>query len=184
MSCPYYTFRENDYYCQKKSNYVNSDTYYRYCRNYSYDECPIYKQTETSNCYLTTIVCNILHKKDDDQILNTLRNFRDNVLQRDKKYYKILKDYDTIGPIISEKIANDKDKLLLSKYLYQSILIPTATNINNNNYEKAITIYEIMTLSLINYYGLKHQYNSQEYSQIFNPSTAGHGLKKQKTITS
>ena len=48
MSCAYYTFRNNDYYCLKKGDYVNSDVYQRYCKNYSYDECPIYKDNPNS----------------------------------------------------------------------------------------------------------------------------------------
>ena len=31
MSCSYYTFRQGDYYCTKKSDYVNEDVYYKYC---------------------------------------------------------------------------------------------------------------------------------------------------------
>ena len=61
MSCSYYTFRQNDYYCTKKGDYVNSDTYYRYCKGYYYDECPIYRHEESSGCYLTTIVCKKTH---------------------------------------------------------------------------------------------------------------------------
>jgi len=160
----------------KKEDYVNSDTYYRYCRNYSYDECPIYKYEETSGCYLTTIVCSILKKDDNNKILNTLRNFRDNTLQKNSKYYDILKAYDIIGPIISNKIANDNDKEIMSNYLYNTFLIPISNFLEDRNDEKAIESYKIMTLSLINYYGIKKIYNNMNYNITnFNPKTAGQG---------
>ena len=183
MSCSYYTFRQNDYYCNKKGDYVNSDVYYKYCRNYDYDDCPIYKQEDSSGCYLTTIVCDILNKKDNDKVLNTLRNFRDNVLQKDKEYYDILKDYDIIGPIISSKISSDKDREIIAKYLYNAFLTPITENINNKEHSKAIKSYKTMTLYLINHYNLintyilMHNYNKHNLNSNFNPKTAGHGKK-------
>ena len=130
MSCPYYTFRQNDYYCSKNANYVNSDTYYKYCRKYDYDDCPIYKREDsTSGCYLTTIVCSVLAKEDDNKVLNSLRNFRDNTLQKNEKYYDILKAYDIIGPKISDNINQDKDRFIMANYLYETFF---KTNIKIN----------------------------------------------------
>lgn len=180
MSCSYYTFRQGDYYCTKKGDYVSSDTYYSYCKGYYYDDCPIYKHEESSGCFLTTIVCDSIGLQDNNPVLNTLRAFRNNILQQNPIYYDILKYYDSIGPVIAKKISEDKEKSKLSKYLYSSILIPICNYISINNYEEAITKYEAMTLSLINYYGLKKQYNSIEFKNDFIPEKSGHGriLKK------
>ena len=54
MSCSYYTFRQGDYYCTKKSDYVNEDVYYKYCRNWDYSDCPVYKGDTSGGCYLTS----------------------------------------------------------------------------------------------------------------------------------
>ena len=66
MGCSFYEFRSGlfggDYYCIKKGEAVSSDIYYKYCRNYSYGDCPIYKSSSSSSCFITTIVCNILEK--------------------------------------------------------------------------------------------------------------------------
>lgn len=99
MSCVYYEFKSalfgGDYWCNKKDCRVDDNTYRRYCRDYSYDECPIYKKTESSGaCFITTVVCKIVGLKDNDQVLQNLRNFRDNILQPNEKYYDILKEYD------------------------------------------------------------------------------------------
>lgn len=42
MSCPYYYF-DHDYCCRKTGERVNEDIYYKYCKRYDYDDCPIYK---------------------------------------------------------------------------------------------------------------------------------------------
>ena len=129
MSCPNYTFRQNDFYCIKKGDYVDSGTYYKFCRNYDYDDCPIYKYEDRSGCYLTTIVCSVLKQNDDNETLNTLRYFRDDVLQNNDNYYDILKAYDIVGPVLSYKISNDKDKEIMSNFLYNKFLMPIAKQI-------------------------------------------------------
>ncbi len=48
MACPYYSFKDDahfggEYYCTKCQDYTNDDLYYAYCKNYSYDECPLYR---------------------------------------------------------------------------------------------------------------------------------------------
>lgn len=83
MSCAYYTFRNNDYYCLKKGDYVNSDVYQRYCKNYSYDECPIYKgNPDSGGCYLTTACVEAKGLPDDCEELTILRDFRDHWLKK------------------------------------------------------------------------------------------------------
>ena len=66
MSCEYYKFQDGlfggDYYCIKKEETVSSDIYYKYCRDYNYDACPIYKMSSnSSSCFITTIVCNLFN---------------------------------------------------------------------------------------------------------------------------
>ena len=56
MSCSYYTFRQGDYYCTKKSDYVNEDVYYKYCRNWDYSDCPVYKGDTSGGCYLPVCI--------------------------------------------------------------------------------------------------------------------------------
>lgn len=175
MSCSYYTFRQNDYYCMKKSDYVNSDTYYRYCRNYSYDECPVYKHQESSGCYLTTIVCKVLGKKDNDLILNVMRNFRDNVLKNDPNYYEILRDYDMIGPSIARSIELDQNKEQLASGLYSQNLSEICKAIMCGEENMAVEGYRYMTNGLIDYYGLREEYNNLDRSSYnVSPELRGH----------
>ena len=40
MSCDFYTYKSGtlfgDFYCMKKEDTINTDTYNRYCKNYNY----------------------------------------------------------------------------------------------------------------------------------------------------
>lgn len=159
MSCSYYGFRNNDYYCYKKGDYVNTDTYRRYCRDYSYDECPIYKHEESSGCYLTTIVCNVLRENDRGYVLSTLRDFRDRVLQNDNEYDSLLEQYDTVGPKISRCINQDDNRLDVSVAVFYKSLLPICGCIKANKNEEAVLKYKAMTLGLIEHYGLKEKYD-------------------------
>ncbi len=187
MSCPYYTFKSGllfggDYWCMVHDRSIDSNVYNNYCKNYNYNQCSIYKsKNPSSGCFITTVVCEILHKKDNCELLSNLRNFRDNVLQKDEKYYEYLQDYDNIGPIIADKLRRDKDRENVAKVIYNNGLLPINESLNNNEYDKACEKYYVMTLLLINYYGLKHVYNlgkdSGEYYKNFEVVTSGHGKK-------
>lgn len=188
MACTFYEFKVGlfggDYYCNKKGCVVNSDIYYQYCRNYDYRDCPIYKQQTSSGCFITTVACQILGLKDNNPILNNLRYFRDHVLQEKEQYYDILKEYDVIGPIVANALMNDKDRQEMAQGLYQYAILPISKLIDQKEYDKAVENYYLMTLMLVNYYGLKHEYNNikdRDYDYLeFNPTIAGHGRKRVK----
>lgn len=190
MSCTYYEFKGGfiggDYWCRKKDCRVDDGTYYRYCRGYNYDECPIYQHQESSGCFITTVACQILGEEDNSSVLNDFRKFRENILQKNTKYYDILKEYDVIGPKIANALFHDKDREEMAKGLYQNAILPVHRFILEENYDKAVETYYVMTLMLVNYYGFKREYNEikdQDYgysSLEFNPKISGHGMKKVK----
>ena len=188
MSCTFYSFKSGlfggDYWCDKKDCRVDSDTYYRYCRGYSYSDCPIYKQSNSSGCFITTIVCNILGKSDDDEVLNVLRDFRDNVLQSDSKYSDVLKNYDTIGPVIANSILNDSESEKMASNVYSNMILPIVLLIENKEYDRAVSNYEKMTLSLVDCYGYREYFENlknNNYGYIdneFELKMSGHGKRK------
>ena len=184
MSCTYYRWSGGsffgDYWCDKKDARVDSDTYYKYCRDYDYRDCPIFKhQDSSSGCFITTVLCQILGLQDNHETLNILRNFRDNILQQDKQYEEILKIYDAIGPLVADALTKDKEKEQLALDLYQKSLLPIVEEIKNNNYKRATKHYLYMTLSLVSEYNLRNTYNSLREIDFgfvtFNQTKAGHG---------
>lgn len=188
MSCTYYKYNSGlftgDYWCQKTNQRVDDDSYHKYCRDYNYDECPIYNYTETSGCYITTIVCEILNHPDNNEALNTLRQFRDNILQTDKQYEDLLKEYDSIGPIIANKLREDKDRKELADILYKYNIVPISNLIKKEQYENAIRCYKHITEYLITRYDLKiiHNYlkkNNYGFDN-YDQSKGGHGKFKTK----
>ena len=189
MSCTFYRWNGGvfgDYWCDKKDCRVDSNTYYKYCRDYNYSDCPIYKMSSSSGCFITTIVCEILGKEDNDQVLTNLRTFRENILKPQEKYHEILIDYDNIGPVIASCIANDPNKEQMAIGLYEIALSKISKQIEEKENDKVIENYINMVLCLINYYQLKHIFNfgkDNNYDiDYFEAKTAGHGrvLKKQK----
>ena len=125
MSCAYYTFRSNDYYCLKKGDYVNSDVYQRYCKNYSYDECPIYKDDPNSGgCYLTTACVEAKGLPDDCEELTILRNFRDHWLKQQPGGAEEVAEYYATAPQIVTEINKRADAREIWNELYDALVAP------------------------------------------------------------
>ena len=87
-------------------------------RSYYYpdDSCVSHYKSRpsSSNCYITTLVCNRLGKEDNCEELETLRKFRNDVLQEDEKYASILFEYDTVGPQIAKELCTE-DQTIINK---------------------------------------------------------------------
>ena len=187
MSCPYYTFKSGlllggDYWCMVHDRSVDTNVYNNYCKSYNYNECSIYRsKNPSSGCFITTVVCDILNKEDDCELLNDFRCFRDNVLQKNEQYYEYLQDYDGIGPVIANKLNEDNNRESIASAIYNNALIPIDNLLKDKKYDEACEKYYLMTLLLINYYGLKHLYNiskdSNDYSRDFESNTSGHGKR-------
>ena len=97
-----------------------------------------------------------------------------------------MKEYDVIGPMIAEKILQDKDQKEMASGLYQNALKNIHHSIMQKDYDKAVEKYYIMTLMLIQYYHLKHSYNQIKkenyHYEDFVPTLAGHGRKRTKKL--
>jgi len=155
MSCSYYEFRSSDYYCHKKSDYVNSDVYNRYCKNYDYGDCPIYKNEPIrSGCYLTTACVVSMNKPDDCVELTALRDLRDNFLAKQENGESEIADYYKYAPEIVRVInlkANCKE---IYENIYETVILPCVSKISVNKYEEAAQIYKNSFLAL------KEKYNN------------------------
>ena len=161
-----------------------------FCRAYSRNSSSIRNAIEFSNsknsgggCYLTTILCNILGMSDNNIYLETMRNFRKNILQKDEKYKTLLAEYDIVGPAIAEALANDPLKEAIAKIYLNNFIIPITEFINNKENERAVDKYYQMTNNLKTFYGLNNYNVSVEQINNANIEKSGHGKYIQKKIT-
>jgi len=170
-TCGYYTFA---------GDAVKGYCSWYQCYYYPNDTCNHQKQmeiTSDSGCYITTIVCNKLGLEDDCSVLNTLRSFRDNVMQQNCKYCKILFEYDVIGPKMAEMIKQDvSTDLELWTQIYNFYLVPTANYVNDQNYDEAVNRYKEMVNALKEYYGIKEEIT--EIAKGYDIAQGGHGKLK------
>ena len=129
--------------------------YCEYYRSYYYpseDGCNHYSDRR---CYVTTEICNLLGYDNECHILKVSREFRNEVLKKDKKYKKLLNDYDIVGPIIAknlkEEFSNDEDKEMVID-LFNFFVLPTVSLIEEKRYDEAIKRYAGMIIGLEEYY--------------------------------
>ncbi len=148
MSCPYYTFRSNDYYCTKKGGYVNSDVYYKYCRKYDYDSCPIYKDEPSSGCYLTSACTEAKGLPDDCYELTALRAFRDRWLTAQPNGKEEISEYYRTAPAIVAAIHKRADSAAVFDRIYSELVAPCVAWIEENQMDRAHQHYKTYTLHL------------------------------------
>ena len=155
MSCSYYMFRSNDYYCCKKQDYINSDIYRRYCRDYAYDECPIYRgePESSSGCYLTSACIEAQGLPDNCEELTVLRNFRDNWLKKQPGGLAEIAEYYAIAPGIVTKINQQSGAKEIWHELYETLVVPCVRLIQAGKMDEAHRRYQKTAWALESQYG-------------------------------
>ena len=140
------------------------DTYTRhaYCQNGTkYRDCVIFRKNEShGGCYLTTAMCEVLGMDDHCYVLDTLRGFRDNYMINEPECIPLLNDYNTIGPIIADKIYDDEEASLVAGFMYSNYIVPATLYIEKEDNETAIDIYKTMTLDLMDRYGIDYDFGN------------------------
>lgn len=147
MSCPFYWWNSH-YACRKSGKDVNEDTYYKYCRNYDYDDCPIYKGQDSGGCFLTSACVEAMCLPDDCYELTTLRKFRDGYLAQLDSGPCEIKHYYHVAPLIVANIKSDAGSISIFKRIYHELVIPCIRHIENSNYVEAHALYKQYVLNL------------------------------------
>ena len=170
------------YYCNKKyeRHLANDTACSSYTKAYSRSSSTIsnaidYSNSKTSsNCYITTLLCEILKLSDSNYYINTLRNFRDNYLIKNSEYSEILVEYDIIGPIICNELLKDKQNRLIAAKLFYNYINPIVSLINDKMYNDAIIRYIMMVNKLKKVYGINRGVSAFEIEEC-NIELSGHG---------
>jgi len=140
--------------------------------------CSYYRDKKSyvpgGGCFITTIISDMLGFDDKCDILNTLRDFRNNIMQKNPEYKEILFEYDTIGPEIAKSIRDEADYELING-IVDFYILPTVGFIKEKKYKEAVSKYITMTKSLEKYYGIN---TSIEIPNNYDYTQGGHGCKK------
>lgn len=176
------------YWCEKRLERVsaNQSECYRFCRAYgrssnvskSYEDYSKDNSNDPS-CYLTTMLCEILKINDNNFFLNTMRSFRNNILQKDEKYKPILVEYDIIGPKIAKSLSIDPLKYQIAANAFYKYIKPIIKLIKEKNYDQAILMYMEMTNNLKSFYNIDTSISIDEINNA-DINLSGHGVYTKK----
>ncbi len=147
MSCPFYWYNHH-YACRKSGKDVNEDTYYKYCRNYDYDDCPIYKGNDSSGCFLTSACTEARGMPDDCHELTVLRNFRDGYLRSQPEGEAEIAEYYAVAPRIVASIQQRPDRTDIFETIYRDLVAPCVSMIEQGKREEAHFLYRAYTKKL------------------------------------
>lgn len=100
-------------------------------------------------CYITTAVCESLHKPDDCYELTVLRDYRDEYLLKEGSEGKaIVDEYYNIAPSIVKHINKQKDADAIYQQLWEEYLSPCISFIEEGKNEACKEVYSNMVRSL------------------------------------
>ena len=148
MSCPYYSFKDNDYYCAKQKDYTGDTVYWRYCRGYDYESCPHYSESGSSGCYLTTACVRAKGLPDNCEELMALRRFRDGWLQAQPFGQTVIEEYYSLAPLVVEGIDHDENAEILWNEIYETVIAPCVKHIHDGKELAAFALYSAAMMRL------------------------------------
>jgi len=134
-------------YCTERCQYYPKSD--RRCNRF--ENKPDYVPT----CFLTTAICDMLGMEDNCYGLNVMRNFRDNILVNDSRYYPLLAEYEVVGPIISENMYNDEHGIEVAEYYFENYIYDIVINLSTRkDYNDAVDKYVEMVNDFKRMYGV------------------------------
>lgn len=151
MSCPFYWYNHH-YACRKSGKDVNEDTYYKYCRNYDYDDCPIYKGNDSGGCFLTSACTEARGLPDDCHELTVLRSFRDGYLRSQPEGEAEIAEYYAVAPKVVDAILSKADAAEAFDAIYRELVEPCVAMIERGENVEAHALYRSYVLRLKKYY--------------------------------
>lgn len=138
---PFYAPKDFTVTCRKSGKDVNEDIYYKYCRNYDYDDCPIYKGQDSTGCFLTSACVEAKGLPDDCHELTVLRSFRENYLRLLPNGPTEIAQYYFIAPQIVSAIKQRNDSLSIFNAIYEQLVKPCVGMIERGENDSAHKLY-------------------------------------------
>lgn len=158
----------------EKPQYPESD-YAENCKKFK--EKPY--QAVGIDCFITTALVHILKMDDKCIELETLRAFRHNYMQKRPECADMLKQYDTVGPIIAKVLYSlPKDvQYNEASHIFKVYIKGSVNYIAKGKYEEAVELYSMMTNTLVRKYLFSYTVGEELWNKI-DSSNAGHGKIK------
>ena len=158
-ACTYMNENQNcgKYYCTMKGGWrkASDPKCYNFIEAYSRSNSGRENMYEySSRYYITTAILSIVKALDNNHQLDIIKDFTENILKKDPKYFPILFAYEIIGPQIAKKLHEDKNKIRVATTMFYLYIKPTVAAIQNKETEKAIEIYKSMTIELAKIYNI------------------------------
>ena len=136
--CRWYYY-DNGYSCaikreQEVLSSIDSDTVYRYCWGYHYEDCPRYKAKQSSGgCFLTSACVKTKGLPDDCYELTTLRRFRDEYMANQECGKCEIAHYYNVAPKIVEIINGCDNSNDIFEKIYNELVLPCIKMIEDAN---------------------------------------------------
>lgn len=179
------------FWCEYKNEwmYANAIECYRFCTAYNrpsqisrsafeYSE----SKQNSSGCYITTALCDILKMPDNNPYLQTLRIFRKEILQKNPQYFSILIHYDLIGPMIAKNMMREEKKEAIAYQLLENFIKPVVLLVQNKKTKEAVDLYVLMTNELAARYQIPTIWITQDVVDQADIAKSGHGHYQKKLI--
>lgn len=94
-----------------------------------------------------------------DKTLLNMKKLKDN-LKQDENYTNFIKMYDSLGPILADRLNSDEKRLSLSTKLYK-YMSKVSIFVDKGQEDRAAHYYSKMVVSLVNKYNLDDLYNAE-----------------------
>lgn len=153
--CSYYYY-DSGYSCalkREKEGYssIDHDTVKKYCWGYHYEDCPRFKDRDSSGgCFLTSACTEARGLPDDCYELTTLRAFRDGYMKSlPQGQADICQYYHTAPAIVSKIRALPNSKEIFDR-IYTELVLPCVALIENGKNEEAYAKYRGYVIMLEN----------------------------------
>lgn len=99
-------------------------------------------------CFITTAVCETLHKEDDCYELTAFRHFRDSYMLETEERRALVEEYYRIAPVIVTSINLDSDSELTYQNIWARYLMPCLKAIEEDKSEDCERYYSLMVNTL------------------------------------
>ena len=139
----------NEYYCKVQRKYIKPD--HNTCSSFIKNRNTLDQEKNNykpSGCFMTTVCCTILGLDDNCFELKCLRELRDFYMKPNKNMHYILHEYDEISPLISARIAFEKNNRAYALYIVEKYLHPCAKYVEQGKYGQATLHYMEMMNTL------------------------------------